>query len=70
LVPVFPDPNPSDRDGVIQGTHYLTANDLMDDYSPEKLAAVATAAHCWYEGHTLARTSAVVAQTLEGTSAC
>jgi hypothetical protein len=70
LVPVFPERNPSERDGVIHGEHYLTTSDLMDDCSPEKLAAVATAAHRWYEGHTLARTSAVVAQTLEGTTAC
>jgi hypothetical protein len=70
LVPLFPERNPSERDGVIQGEHYLTTNDLMNDCSLERLAAVATAAHRWYEGHTLARTSAVVAQTLEGTPAC
>ena len=70
LVPVFPEHNPSERDAVIQGTHYLTTSDLMDDSSPERLASVATAAHRWYEDHTLAKTSAVVAQTLEGISAC
>jgi hypothetical protein len=37
LVPLFPERNPSERDGVIQGEHYLTTNDLMDDSSLEAI---------------------------------
>ncbi len=62
LLPIFPNPNPSELDGVRHGETYLTVNDVVAGVSSEQCEAVAMSAREWYSRHT----TTIVAQTFSG----
>lgn len=66
LLPLFPEHNASEADGVWQGEHYLTVDDLQTDTAPVGFQQVTENVRRWYAGHTLAHTAGVIARALEG----
>jgi hypothetical protein len=54
----------SEADGLINGKHYLTADDLKGITS-EKLQEVAKNAHEWYKGHNLEKTARLYVRVLK-----
>lgn len=64
LLPVFPETNASEADGVRRGEHYLTVQDLLSGSSAEARQQVADQARAWYVPHNLSSTAAAVARIL------
>lgn len=64
LLPIFPEPNASEADGLRASTHYLTAAQLDARPSLDSQQGVADAAHAWYAGHSLGETARAVADAL------
>jgi hypothetical protein len=56
--------NPSENDGLFLQQHYLTPPTLGTATTPAQLQAIATAAHSWYQQHTLSKNAAVFAEQL------
>lgn len=64
LLPIFPEPNPSELDGVMHRIHYLTLDDLIEDCPLETIDSVVANSRQWYQRHDLAKAAGTVAQIL------
>ncbi|NEQ43668.1 MAG: glycosyltransferase family 4 protein [Leptolyngbya sp. SIOISBB] len=64
VLPLVTAYNPSEKDGLYQHQHYLTPATLETATSLDHLQAIATAAHRWYQQHTLAKNAEVFAEQL------
>ncbi len=64
LVPIFPEANPSELDGIVRRSHYLTLEDFTSGDCTDTLHRVAAGAYRWYQDHSLRRTAEVMAGTL------
>ncbi|MEB3269816.1 MAG: hypothetical protein VKJ09_14830 [Leptolyngbya sp.] len=64
VLPLVTAYNPSEKDGLHLQQQYLTPATLPPTTDLKSLQAIATAAHTWYQQHTLAKNAAVFAQQL------
>ncbi len=68
MLPLSAVHDPSEGDGVHQGTHYLVPEQLPEAGSMEALQPIADQAHRWYRPHGLARCAELYAGAITGTT--
>ncbi len=61
ILPVFPETNPSESDGVRRGDNYTTVQDLRSGLDRAAQQHVANRALAWYADHSLKRTATKIA---------
>ena len=66
IVPILPDHNRSESDGLEMNRHYLAMRSVPADCSDEQLQAIADAANKWYSDHSLTRTASALAILIRG----
>jgi len=64
VLPLVTAYNPSEKDGLHLHQQYLTPTTLQSTTALNHLQAIATAAHHWYQQHTLAKNAAIFAEQL------